>query len=574
MSGLSLALAVPAVCAALLWWTRTRAIALACAPWTAAPAFLLAIAGAPEVVSWPSVLFGLDLGVDPVDRGFLLLTSAVWLAAGVFGGTYMAAAPRRARFWTSFLVTQAANLGVVLAFDVASFYCFYSVMTIAAFGLVVHEETPLARRAARIYLVLALLGELAVLAAMFLIVGPRIDLPLSAVPEAIASSPSRDAIVVLVLLGFGVKTGALGLHVWLPLAHPAAPTPASAVLSGALVKAGLLGWLRFLPLGAAALPATGLVCVAAGLLAAFYAIAVGLAQRDGKTVLAYSSVSQMGFIGTTVGIALAVPEAADTAKVAVMFYAIHHAIAKATLFLGYGLATQTTGRWPRRLVLGGLVLAALDLAGAPLSSGALAKLTIKDVVASGPWEAPSLTVLLSIGAIGSMLLMLHFLRIVAAQRPAHDAPVRIGMWLPWCALLAASVALLAAAPLDSVTARAVVDPGHAWSAIWPVATGLALFVVIRRLRVSREIVPAIPPGDVVVLYERAARALTRVAHVVADRATNMQHAFERARASPIERLRRTAARILELEPRLATLPAIGVLFAGLIAIGLVRAWMS
>ena len=194
MSGLSLALAVPAVCAALLWWTRTRAIALACAPWTAAPAFLLAIAGAPEVVSWPSVLFGLDLGVDPVDRGFLLLTSAVWLAAGVFGGTYMAAAPRRARLWTCFLVTQAANLGVVLAFDVASFYCFYSVMTIAAFGLVVHEETPLARRAARIYLVLALLGELAVLAAMFLIVGPRIDLPLSAVPEAIASSPSRDAI--------------------------------------------------------------------------------------------------------------------------------------------------------------------------------------------------------------------------------------------------------------------------------------------------------------------------------------------------------------------------------------------
>ena len=569
--GLIVALGFPVSCAALLWAGRWRALGLHCAPWAAAPAFLIAVAGSAGEVAWQHVLFGVQLGVDPVDRGFLLLTSAVWLAAGLFARPYMAADPRRVRFWTFFLVTQFANLGVVLAMDVATFYCFYAAMTFATFGLVVHDQTPSARRAARIYLVLALIGEIAVLAAMFLIVGTLIDMPLSDVPAAIAGSASRDLIVVLVLLGFGVKSGVLGLHVWLPLAHPAAPTPASAVLSGALIKAGLLGWLRFLPFGVVALPGPGLVCVLVGLTSAFYAVAVGLSQRDAKTVLAYSSISQMGFVTTTAGVALAVPQAASVAIVALMFYAVHHAITKAALFLGHGLASRTAGRWSRRFVIAGLGLAALHLAGAPLSSGAMAKLTIKDVVGAGPWEWPSLSALLSIAAVGSTLLMAHFLAVTTKHPPTHAEPPSLGMWLPWCALLVASVALIVASPLDNVTRPAIVAPQYIWTGIWPIAIGLTLFMLFRRLRSGSDVGVTVPPGDLVVFYERAARSLSRAAGAGATRGAQMLHGAAKARTAWIGSVRRAARRVLELERGLDRFAVIGLLFTALLSVGLVLA---
>src|SRR5690606_7309656 len=119
---------------------------------------------------------------------------------------------------------------------------------------------------------------------------------LPAVAAGLADAPRRDLIVGLVLAGFGIKAGALPLHVWLPLAHPAAPTPASAVLSGAMIKAGLLGWLRFLPLGLVALPGWAALLMVLGVVAVFFGAAAGAVQQDAKAVLAYSSISQMGLM--------------------------------------------------------------------------------------------------------------------------------------------------------------------------------------------------------------------------------------------------------------------------------------
>ena len=92
--------------------------------------------------------------------------------------------------------------------------------------------------------------------------------------------------VVLLFIGFGVKAGLVPLHVWLPLAHPAAPPAASAVLSGAMVKAGLVGWLRFLPLGQheRGLEVLGWVLMALALIGAFLAVVVGVLQDDPKVV--------------------------------------------------------------------------------------------------------------------------------------------------------------------------------------------------------------------------------------------------------------------------------------------------
>jgi L-aminopeptidase/D-esterase-like protein len=133
---------------------------------------------------------------------------------------------------------------------------------------------------------------------------PGQSLAISDAVAALPDSPMRDVTILLLLLGFGLKAGLVPLHVWLPLAHPAAPMPASAVLSGAIIKAGIIGLVRFLPFEAGA-PGWGIALGALGLFGAFYAVAFGVLQRNPKTILAYSSVSQMGVVMAALGFGLA-----------------------------------------------------------------------------------------------------------------------------------------------------------------------------------------------------------------------------------------------------------------------------
>src|SRR5699024_2367349 len=147
------------------------------------------------------------------------------------------------------------------------------------------------------------------------------------------------------LVGFGVKAGTVPLHVWLPLAHPAAPPAASAVLSGAMVKAGLVGWLRLLPSGPdqtgltdGAIPQTvaifGWVLLVSALAGGFASAVLGVLQNDPKVVLAYSTISQMGFTTAVVAVGLIEPEFGDVTAAAAVLYAVHHGLAKGALFLG------------------------------------------------------------------------------------------------------------------------------------------------------------------------------------------------------------------------------------------------
>src|SRR5690606_10160568 len=115
----------------------------------------------------------------------------------------------------------------------ASFYFFFALMTYSAYGLVVHQRSPEAWRAGRTYIILAVLGEVALLAGILLAAAAIGTSDLSQAPTGIARAEYRSLIIALLSAGFGVKASLLGLHVWLPLAHPVAPTPASAALSGA-----------------------------------------------------------------------------------------------------------------------------------------------------------------------------------------------------------------------------------------------------------------------------------------------------------------------------------------------------
>lgn len=564
------AVAFPLLVAAALWAPGSRRAATWLAPWAALPAVLLAIVAPAEVTAGSTwLLLGLRLRVaDSVTQVFLLFTSCLWLAAGPFARRYLAAGPRRTRFEGFFLLTLAGNIGLIVAADVATFYLFYALMTFAAYGLVAHEQTDAARRAGRVYVVMALGGEMLLVAAFFAIVGTDIDVDLRDVPGVVAASPRRELLVGFLLAGFGVKAGALLLHLWLPLAHPVAPTPASTVLSGAMIKAGLLGWLRFLPIGVAPFATAGLLCIAGGCTAALYGIAVGLTQRDPKTILAYSSVSQMGFITATLGIGLANPGAAGPAVAAILFYALHHALAKGALFLGTGVAGSTGRGWPGRLVTVGLGLAALDLAGAPLSSGALAKISVKALVVQSPWGATWLPSLLSIGAAGSTLLMIRFLSRAIPRRDDGASP-RAGLWIPWASVLLLDVALLLRPPVSTEDLTLLFQPSALWGAAWPVGAGI--LVAALAIRIGRRWTPPrmeVPPGDVLVLVEALLAAARRASAPVQRSVSQLQLGALRRL---LERLQRSPARLLRAAQRgedtLATFEAIGILFLflGLVA---------
>jgi hydrogenase-4 component B len=294
----------------------------------------------------------------------------------------------------------------------------------------------------------------------------------------------------LLLLGFGVKAGLPLLHFWLPLAHPVAPTPASAVLSGAMIKAGLLGWVLLLPLGLPGQEWLGQGLVLAGAVGALGGALLGLMQREPKTILAYSSISQMGLMTLLVGAAVAAPGEAAVMVPVIGLYALHHGLAKGALFLATGLA-RPAHRGGQALWWGLVALPGLSLAGLPLTSGAVAKLAMKSVLVPdlpGVGLAALLPALMSAGALATTLVVMRFLWCLQGDTKSgrHSPWMLAGWggltlvslvlfwWLPW----------RATAELPPMTFG---ETGlrHAWSLLWPIMVGLLLTLVLLLIRSGR-----------------------------------------------------------------------------------------
>ncbi len=459
---------------------RLADLALRMAPWAALPA-LAAVAWADAVevsVTW--LMLGSHLGLDATGRAFLGFTAFLWLTAGIYARSYLTHDPSARRFFVFFLLSMSGNLGLIVALDALTFFLFFTLMSLASYGLVVHERTPENLRAGRVYIVLAILGEVLVFAGIVLVVAA------SGYTFPIAHREASSLAVGLLLVGFGIKAGALPVHVWLPLAHPAAPTPASAVLSGAMIKAGLLGWLRFLPLGVVELPGWGTTAVAVGLLGALYGVVAGLSQRDPKVVLAYSSVSQMGYLTMAVGLGLLAPALWPAVLATIVLYATHHALAKGTLFLGVGAAAG-----PRWLVVPALVLPALALAGASLTSGASAKAALKGVFFAVSMPGSEwLGALFTVATFGTALLMGRFLVVLSVRA---DTQHTIG-GMAWGAWLV-TVLAVATAALWIPGAQLVTAP----EALWPVLVGGMVSLLLWRYGPRLEAWPRVvrvPPGDI------------------------------------------------------------------------------
>jgi hydrogenase-4 component B len=476
------------------------------------PALLLALARPADGTTLaPDVLLGVILTTDTLGLTLLGMTAAIWLAAGLYAVAYMKA-PRKPAVFTGFwCLTLTGNLGVFLADDVVTFYVSFAAVSLAAYFLVVHDGTQKALRAARIYIALAIFGEAMLLIGFVIGMAGAESLAVADLRAALGAEAGAEGgtlhpfaqgvAITLIIIGFGLKAGLMPLHLWLPLAHPAAPTPASAVLSGAIVKAGIIGLIRLLPEGAVD---TGTMLMVTGLASAYLAVLLGLTQSNLKAVLAYSTVSQMGLVIAVIGAGIAASDPQALASAG--YYAMHHGFAKAALFLSVGLLAVTRGGG-RLALLAGIALVGASVAGLPGTGGALAKAAIKPVFEGWPlW-------LVTASGIGTSLILLRYL--ILGARVEADAP---------------RPAMLMSGPVIAMGLCALILPWLLWSAydprplgylagagalidgIWPILVALAITgIALSPSLAGRIPSPAIPEGDIAVPLERGAIRVIRAA---------------------------------------------------------------
>jgi formate hydrogenlyase subunit 3/multisubunit Na+/H+ antiporter MnhD subunit len=480
-----LAILLPLGSAMLLGIPRLRpAVVRVLMPLAALPALLAALIG-PAPMAYPSLLLGVHLGPGLYGRPFLFPTALLWTAAGVFAVHLLRQDRLIHRFAFYFLMTMAGNIGLITAQDVPTFYACFALMTFSAYGLIVHDRNEKAMRAGRIYLFMALIGEGALVTAIFLAVSAAGTTAIQEMPTAVATASSRDLIILFAGIGFGIKAGAFLLHFWLPLAHPVAPTPASAVLSGCMIKAGLLGWLHFLPLGVVDLPSWGVVFTIFGVLALIFGVLAGLGEPWPKTILAYSSISQMGLMTMVLGLGLAHAAGWTLLLPVLLLLVINHTLAKGMLFLATGTAPSTgRSKSMRRLLLACASIPALVLAGLPWTGGAAAKAGLKESLPPSElfWPLP-LDVLLLLSSTGTMLLLGHFLLRIRDTFPDRRTRPEPWLWMAWIALT--PVLALALEWTSRIFGLIIALPETGFleemNSAWPILLGALLLIPFRRL---------------------------------------------------------------------------------------------
>jgi formate hydrogenlyase subunit 3/multisubunit Na+/H+ antiporter MnhD subunit len=324
---------------------------------------LIAGALSPASVTLPLGLpwIGAHFRIDRLSAFFLVVVNLGGALASLYGlgyGRREHAPGRVLPFFPAFLAGM--NL-VVIADDAFSFLLSWEFMSLGSWALVMaHHRDPGNERAAYIYLLMASFGTLALLLAFGLLAGP---LGAYGFAEMRASHPSAliaGLVLALTLIGAGSKAGLVPLHVWLPLAHPAAPSHVSALMSGIMTKVAVYGFVRivFDLLGSPASWWGMVVLVVAGVTAVL-GVLYALMEHDLKRLLAYHTVENIGIIFIGLGLALAfqangLGAAAALALTAALLHVFNHSVFKSLLFFGSGAVLVATGERDMEH-LGGLI---------------------------------------------------------------------------------------------------------------------------------------------------------------------------------------------------------------------------
>jgi formate hydrogenlyase subunit 3/multisubunit Na+/H+ antiporter MnhD subunit len=304
---------------------------------------------------------GAHFRIDALAAFFLAVVDLGAAAASLFAlgyGRHEREPLRVLPFYPAFLA--AMNL-VVLADDAFTFLFSWEFMSLSSWALVMtHHRVSDNARAGYVYLVMASFGTLALLLAFGLLAGPQGGYTFEEIRAAQPATAIGTMILVLTLLGTGSKAGLVPLHVWLPLAHPAAPTQVSALMSGVMTKVAVYGFVRivFDLLGDPAWWWSVLVLALAGITAVM-GVLYALMQHDLKRLLAYHTVENIGIIFIGLGLALAFKAhgmalAAALALTAGLLHVFNHSLFKSLLFFGAGAVLTATGE--RNMEhLGGLI---------------------------------------------------------------------------------------------------------------------------------------------------------------------------------------------------------------------------
>ena len=415
---------------------------------------------------------GLSFRLDPLGAVFLAITSAVAVPVAIYGYEYSAAFDSRYSARWSALQSGAFLLAlslVVCASSVLTFVLAWELMAVASGFLVITEhERPDSINGGLWYIVMAHLGLAALLAAFFLLgsggAGAWSFEALRAGAGSLAPA-TRNAVFVLALVGFGSKAGLVPLHVWLPRAHPAAPSHVSALMSGVMVKLGIYGLLRIvLDILGGGPTWWGAAIVAAGAATALAGVLYALVEDDLKRLLAYSTVENVGLITLGIGagfvfLSLGQPEAAALAFTAGLLHAVNHAAFKSLLFLGAGAVLHATGERDLNR-LGGLIKR-MPWTAAAFLVGALS------IAALPPFN----------GFVSEWLLFQSFLPGVASPRASVAILLTLGV-----GALALTGGLAAATSVKAFGTGFLAMPrspeaGRAHEAGWPMRAGMGILAV-------------------------------------------------------------------------------------------------
>ncbi len=293
---------------------------------------------------------GAHFTIDALSAFFLAVINLGAAAASLYALGYGEHEERPGRvlpFYPAFLAGM--NL-VILAADAFSFLFAWEFMSLTSWLLVMaHHEDPENRRAGYIYIVMASFGTLALLLAFGLLAGPAGNYAFADMRGAQHAAWLPGLVLALVLLGAGSKAGLVPLHVWLPLAHPAAPSHVSALMSGVMTKVAIYGFIRIIfDLLGAPVWWWGSVVLALGSITAVLGVLYAVLQRDLKRLLAYSTVENVGIIFVGLGLALAfkandMEGPAVLAFTAALFHVLNHSFFKSLLFFGAGAVLTSTG---------------------------------------------------------------------------------------------------------------------------------------------------------------------------------------------------------------------------------------
>jgi formate hydrogenlyase subunit 3/multisubunit Na+/H+ antiporter MnhD subunit len=318
------------------------------------PALLCLGGGKPLLYSTPWIVPGghFVLNLDPLAAFFLLPITLLAMACGIYATGYLKGhhPGELGKHWFLFNLLVAALILVVTAANALLFLAAWEVMTLASFFLVAFEHQKVeVRRAAWLYLALAHLA-LMLLLALFIACGVKCAGFDFAGFTPLAQLPVSDAtfLFAVAIGGFGVKAGLFPLHVWLPDAHPVAPSHVSALMSGVLVNTGIYGILRFYTLLPSVSGYAGVVLMALGGIGALYGITLACFQSDIKRALAYSTVENIGIIFLGLGLGLyavanAQPALAVLGFAGGLLHIWNHSLFKGMMFLGAGSVLHATG---------------------------------------------------------------------------------------------------------------------------------------------------------------------------------------------------------------------------------------